>query len=456
MKLKNLFSDKVFYASLFSLAIPIMLQNLVNSLVNVLDTVMIGQLGTTEIAAVALGNQVFFLLNMALFGICSGSGVFTAQFWGKRDIAGIRKNTGLSLALVLCLSGAFTVACLTVPRSIIGLYTKDSSVIDIGAVYLRTVAVSFVPFAISFLFTLSMRGVERVKLSMTTTFIALGINAGLNALLIFGIGPFPRLGVQGAAIATVIARIIEMAILVTVSHARKYAFIGPLRVMFGFDRNYVSKFLVVAMPVLVNEMLWSLGITTQNVIFARTGTNALAALNITSTVSQLVWVVFIGLGNGCAVLIGKRIGEGKQEEARDYAARITAFAPLIAAFVGLTLLPLSAALPLVFKVTPDVFAIMGTLFIMLTASYPFRAFNMSMVIGVCRAGGDTVFSIFYDIAFMWGFSLPLAAIAAFVFHAPAEIIYACLCTEDPLKAILGSWRLRSGKWLHDVTTAIRG
>lgn len=451
MKLKQMFDDKAFYRSLFLIAVPIMLQNLISSFVNMVDTVMIGRLGTAEIAAVGLGNQVFFLLNMVLFGISSGGSVFTAQFWGKKDVAGIRKNTGLCLTLAVAAAGAFTAVCMAAPEFIIGLYSRDRIVVEIGAVYLRTLAPCFVPFAITFVFTLVMRSIEKVKLSMLTTVIALFVNMFLNWLLIFGIGPFPELGVAGAAIATVIARVLETVILVTVSYSKKYAHAGSPTELFGFDRVFVARFFGIAFPVMVNEILWSLGITMQNLIFARTNTDALAAFNITNTVSQLLWVVLIGLGNGCSVLIGKRIGEGREDLARDYASRITLFAPLVGMTIALTLIPLSKMLPLFFNVNANVFGIIAGMFIILTVSYPFRSFNMSMVIGVCRAGGDTVFSIFYDIMFMWLFSLPLAAVASFVFHAPVWVIYLCISTEDPLKMILGIWRLKSGKWLRNVT-----
>jgi putative MATE family efflux protein len=447
----KLFDDKTFYKSLFTIAVPIMLQNLLNSFVNMVDTVMVGRLGTVSIAGVGLGNQVFFLLNMILFGVSSGGAVFTAQFWGKRDIAGIRKTTGICLTIVLSVATLFTIACLSFPRAIIGVYSADPDVIHEGSAYLRALAPSFIPFSISFVFTLVMRTIEKVKLSMTATFISLGVNVFLNWLLIFGIGPFPALGVMGAGIATAISRCIEMIVLVSVSYARKYALAGPLRDFFRFDTEMTKRFFRIALPVMLNELLWSFGITAQNIIFARTHTDAIAAFNIVNTLSNLTWAVFIGLGNGYAVLIGNRIGAGDELVARSYASKITRFGPILAAGIALLLIPLSYILPYLFNVSGNVFAIIGGMIVIIAISYPFRAFNMSMVIGVCRAGGDTVFSVFYDLFFMWCFSLPLAAVASFAFHAPAWLIYLCICTEDPLKMILGFWRLKSGKWLHNVT-----
>jgi putative MATE family efflux protein len=449
---KSLFSDKAFYRNLFAIAVPIMLQNLINSLVNMLDTVMIGRLGTVEIAAVGLGNQIFFLYNLILFGVCSGGAIFTAQFWGKGDLPGIRKNTGFCLALNLLVAAAFTLGALFIPGALIGVYSRDPLVIEAGAAYLRHLAPSFIPFAVSIVFVLTLRSVERVRLAIVSTLIALSLNAVLNYLLIFGVGPFPALGVRGAALATVISRCVEMLILVTACYARGYAPAGRPRQLFAFDTAYARRFFAVALPVIFNETLWSLGVTTQNLIFARTNTDAIAAFNITNTVSQLTWVVFIGLGNGVAVLIGKKIGEGRDAEARTYAARITRFAPLLSLGAAFILLPLSRLLPVVFNVSPGVLSAAAGMFIILCCCYPFRAFNMSMVVGVCRAGGDTVFCIFYDIAVMWVVTLPLAAAAAFVFHAPVWLIYLCISAEEPVKMFIGLRRLKTGKWLHNVVS----
>ncbi|MDR2767886.1 MAG: MATE family efflux transporter [Treponema sp.] len=450
MKLR-LFDDRDFYKSLFTLAVPIMLQNLVNSFVNMLDTIMIGRLGTTEIAAVGLGNQVFFLFTMILFGICSGGAIFTAQYWGKKDIAGIRKNTGLCLMLNTAVAALFTAAVLVMPERIIGIYSRDPLVIEAGALYLKTLAPSYIPFGVSFLFMISLRSVERVNLAMMSTFIALSINMAGNYLLIFGIGPFPALGVQGAAISTVIARITELFILVIASYIRKYPMAGSPREFCSADAAFVGRFLRITAPVIINEFMWALGISVQNVIFARTGTDAIAAFNITNTVSQLTWVVFIGLGNGVAVLIGKRIGEGREETARDYARRITLFAPLLAAALAALLFPLSRFIPLVFNVNAAVIAYTSMMFVVLCLSYPFRAFNMCLIVGVCRAGGDTIFCVLFEIIFMWCYSLPFGAAMAYFFRAPVWIIYLCLCTEDVFKMICGAWRLKSDRWLNNVT-----
>jgi putative MATE family efflux protein len=450
MKIPPLFSDRQFYRSLFALAVPIMLQNLVNSLVNMLDTIMIGRLGTVEIAAVGLGNQVFFLYNIFLFGICSGGAIFTAQFWGKGDIQGIRKNLGFCLTLSLITALLFTLAVALVPDKLIAVYSRDEAVIEAGAAYLKALSPVFFPFAVTLVFTLTLRSVEKVRLSIVVTVISLSSNAVLNYLFIFGAGPVPAMGVAGAAIATVISRLMETVILVSVSYIKRYPPAGSIRELLGYDGYYARHFFRVTLPVIINEILWSVGVTVQSIIFARTDTNAIAAFNITNTVSMLTWVLFIGMGNGVGVLIGKKIGEKNEKIARDYAIKAVCFAPVLAVGAAMVLFPLSLLIPFVFNVSPGTVQAAFGMIIILCFSYPFRAFNMTMVVGICRAGGDTVFCMFYELLVMWLFALPLAFLAAFALKAPVEVIFLCVMMEHPFKALLGIWRFRSGKWLHNV------
>ncbi|MDR3248439.1 MAG: MATE family efflux transporter, partial [Treponema sp.] len=363
------------------IAVPIMLQNLINSFVNVVDTVMIGRLGTVEIAAVGLGNNVFFFYMILLFGICSGGSVFIAQFWGKRDLAGIHRTVGFCIVNSLFLGSIFTLGVVCIPDRIIGIYSRDPAVIATGAVYLRYLAPSFLPFAVGQVFFLSLRSIEQVKAPMVTTVIALSINMVLNWLWIFGVGPFPAMGVAGAAAATSVARFTEAVLLVCISYRRKFAIAGSLREMFAFNRAFVTRFARIVAPVIINEFIWSFGVTTQNVIFARTHTDAIAAFNITGTVSQLTWVLFIGLGSGIGVLIGKKIGEGDHAAARDYAFRILCFSPLVAAGAAGVLIPISRLIPLIFKVNEEVLIAASQMMIVLAVFYPCRAFNMSMVVG---------------------------------------------------------------------------
>lgn len=441
MKLKG------FYSSLVAIAIPISLQALLQNFVNMLDTIMIGRLGSVEIAAVGLGNQIFFILNMILFGITSGGGVFIAQFWGKKDIAGIRKSLGLMTVIAIFTSVIFTIFGLFIPHKMISLYSPDPQVIQVGGTYLRYVCLSYIPTAISFSITLALRSTERVKLPLVCTAISLSINLIANYLLIFVAG----LGVKGAAIATIIARFIELFILVIWSYSHKYEICGKLKEHLSYNKNFVFKYIKIALPVIINETFWGLGTSVYNAIFAHAGTNAFTAYSITGTISQLTWVFCMGFGNGIGVLIGKRIGEKKVDEARLYAKRSMWFMPLIGAAVGIFLLPLSKLLPIFFNVGPEIIKDATSILMILIFMYPFNSFCMNWIVGVCRAGGDTVFSAVAEIVVLWCVSIPLGYVAAFILNLPAPMIYLFFCSESVVKAIIGAIRVISGKWLRDVT-----
>ncbi len=408
---------------------------------------MIGRLGSLEIAAVGLGNQIFFILTMILFGITSGGGVFIAQFWGKKDLDGIRRSLGLMTLIATFVAVVFTLLGLFIPHQLIRIYSPDPEVVRVGGEYLRLACLSYIPTAISFSITLALRSTERVKLPLVCTAISLFINAGANYLLIFLAG----LGVKGAAIATVFSRLVELVVLLSWSYSHGYEICGKLRQLLGFDWSFVFKYLKIAFPVIINETFWGLGTSVYNGIYAHAGTDSFTAYSITGTISQLTWVFCMGFGNGMGVLIGKRIGEKKLDEAKAYALRSMWFMPLLGACVGILLLPLSKLLPLLFNVEPEIIKMASQILMILILLYPFNSFCMDWVVGVCRAGGDTVFSAAGELIVLWGVAIPLGYLAAFVLHLPAPMIFLFLSSESIVKSIVGAIRVLSGKWLHEVT-----
>lgn len=445
-----------FLSSLFKIAVPIILQNFLSSFVNMLDTIMVGQLGSVDIAAVGLANQIFFVMTIVLFGIASGGSIFIAQFWGKKDMDGVYRTVGIILSASFIVSLLFFTAGTFLPEACLKIYTKDAVVIERGAFYLRTVAPSFLFTGIGVAIGNSARSTERVKLAMYATGISVVINGLLNYILIFGIrtgtGVFiPAMGIKGAAIATIIARVIEFIILITVPYVKKYEIaVSPVR-YFQSQPGFLARYIRICVPVLINESLWGIGCSLQNAIYGHAGTTVVAASNITGTISNLIWTFIIGCGNAAAILIGKKIGEHKHEEARSLANRLTVFMVGSAACIALLLIPLGLMLKYFFNVEPEVIHMAKILLFMTAVCYPLWAINMIVVVGVCRSGGDTIFALILDIGFMWTISLPLGFCAVTLWHFPFWAIFLCIQSEHLFKSVMGLARLKSGKWLHDVT-----
>lgn len=417
---------------------------------------MVGQLGTVDIAAVGLGNQVFFVMNIMLFGIVSGGGIFISQYWGKKDFDGIHRTTGFMLILSFAVSLFFFCAGTFVPDVCLRIYSKDEEVIMRGAEYLRTVAPSYLFIGIGVSIGHAARSIERVKLPMIATGLSVIFNAILNYLLIFGINVggkqiVPELGIIGAAVATDIARVIEFAILIIVPYVKKYEIAVSPKKYFNSQKGFLVKYLKIALPVFINETLWGLGTSLQSAIFGRAGTDVVAATNITSTISQLIWTFFIGCGNAAAILIGKRIGENLKDEAKILAKKLTLFMIVSAAILSLLLIPLAFCLKYFFKVELEVINMAKVLLFITVVLYPLWSINMITVVGICRSGGDTIFALFMDVGFMWIVSLPLGFCAVKFWSLPFWAVYLCVHTEDIIKTLLGLLRLKSGKWLHDVT-----
>jgi len=416
---------------------------------------MVGQLGSIDIAAVGLGNQIFFVMNIMIFGVVSGGSIFISQYWGKKDMEGVHRTMGIIMGAGFFISFLFFCAATFIPQICLSIYTSDHEVIEKGCGYLRAVAPSYLLIGIGFPFSQALRSTERVKLPMFSTGFSVIINGILNYLFIFGIssGGVQVLapgGIIGAAIATDIARIIELGILLAVPVLKRYEVIAPINHYFKKQPGFISRYIKVAIPVFINGSLWGIGTSLQSSIYAHAGTDIIAAFNITSTLSNLIWTFFIGSGNAAAIIIGKKIGEGKSNEARSLAKKCTGFMACSGFCLGLLLIPLSFLLKYFFKVEPEVIKIAQTFLFIMAVIYPLFAVNMCTVVGVCRSGGDTIYALIMDVGFMW-LILPFGFLAVTVWALPFWAIYLILNIENVCKTIMGVIRLQSGKWLHDLT-----
>jgi len=450
--LANLLKDKKFLSTMLRLASPIIIQNLIFSSLGLVDGLMIGQLGEDAVAAVGIANQVFFLVSLLFFGITSGTAIFTAQYWGQKDIKRIQSVMGLSLLMSVAGSLIFSLVAILIPVKVLSLYTTDPEVIAQGSRYLQIVAFSYVLTAITNSYSAVMRSTENVKLPMLISLLALSFNTVLNFCLILGNFGFPALGVSGAAIATVSSRLLETSLLLIIAYHQKLPVAARFKDLLNYRILSLSKFFKTTLPVIATEIAWSFGIATYNVVYARIGTESIAAINIAGTLDRLIFVVFIGLGNACAIMIGNKIGAGERDIAIDYGRKYLTFGSIAAAIFGLIMMALANPLLSFYKISPETVQYTYRILIVMALSLPVRSLNLILLIGILRSGGDTRYAFFIDAGVIWGIGVPLALLSGFVFDLPIYWVYSIIMTEEVVKLCLGMYRFFSNKWINMLTS----
>ncbi|MFW5797694.1 MAG: MATE family efflux transporter [Spirochaetota bacterium] len=461
---REFFGDLSFVPTLVKLALPIALQHLLMTLLNLADTLMVGQLGEVQIGAIALGNQIFFLLMLFLFGVGSGSAVFSSQYWGRRDVAGVRRAMGLSLLTGCAGALLFTVGGVFAPRLLLSAFTNDQAVIVEGAGYLRIVALSYLATAVSMGYVHALRSVGDTRLPLYATAVSITLNILGNYILIFGALGFPALGVRGAGIATAVARGVELSVILAVVYRRKGPTAARLADLLRFDRRFAARFYGRAAPVIVNEIFWSVGFTMYTVVFARMGTGHLAAYTISDTIGRLLLVVFIGSAQASAILIGNSIGAGSAAAERDLGANaglasaqhigttLLKILPLVSGAIGVLVFTVLAPwVPGFFEVSDEVRRMVTLIMRAFAVVMVAKAMNMHIVVGILRGGGDTRMALAVDVGFLWAVGVPAAFIAGLVFGLPVHVVYLCIGLEEVGKLTVGVLRILSGRWVNDLT-----
>lgn len=452
--LVHFFRDAEYYRQLVQLAGPIVAQQVIVALLNMVGMVMVGQKGETAVAAVGLAGQVFFLLNLVLFGLGSGSAIFTSQLWGRRDIRQLRKVLGLCLEISMAVSLLFFGLSEFFPTQILRIYTLDERVIALGADYLRIYAWSFLFFTFTYIYSIVLRTTGEVRLPMFVSVAALVLNTFLTYGLIFGEAGLPAMGVQGAALAVLISRVLESSALLILTILIRSPIAASLGELLTFDFGFVAAVIRPVAPVALNEFLWSLGTSAYSVVYARMGTGSIAAIGMISTIDGLAFAFINGISAATAILVGNRIGSGKEKIAFQYAGRGLG----VGAAAGLTLggaaLVAAGYVLDLFKVSALVLQDAQTILIIYGAFLWLRSMNSIMVVGVLRAGGDTRFCLFLDGIIIWIIGVPSAVAGAFLFHFPVYWVYALVMSEEVAKWILGLPRYFSGRWIHNLARTV--
>ncbi|GFP75853.1 MATE family efflux transporter [Clostridium fungisolvens] len=450
MNLLSLFSDKKFFKDTIKLAFPIALQNFILSSLNLFDNIIIGGLGEVAIASVGLANQMFFLLNLVLFGVVSGASIFTAQYWGKKDLKNIKRVLGICLITAIAVSSVFTIAALLFPKPIMSIFSNDPAVINMGANYLRIICLSYIVTAVSFAYAATLRSLGQVKAPMVVSIIALGINTVLNFTLVYGVAGVHGLGVYGSALGTLIARIIEFILMIFVVYKFKFPLAAKPKELLDLSMEFAKRFFKITIPVILNESFWALGVTIYSVVYAHMGTAIVASTNIVSTIDRLAMVVFLGFGNAAAIMIGQKIGQKDEKTAFLYAKRFIIMNPLLGVIVGLIIYLGAPSILFAYSVSPEVHNYSKSLLHILGIFLCIKVFNYTNVVGILRSGGDTKFCLLLDIGGMWLVGVPLVALAGLYFHMPIDKVYIFVFMEEIAKFFVGFPRIASKKWINNL------
>ncbi len=442
---------KHFYKHVFSLIIPMALQNLINVGVTAADVLMLGRVSEDVLSGSSLAGQIQFVMTLFLFGITSGATVLTAQYWGKKDTRSIEKIMGMAMTAAVAAGLVFTIAAQLFPEQLLGIFTNEESVIAEGVKYLRIVSFSYVLMCITQIYLYIMRSIERVLIATAVYATSLVTNVILNAVLIFGLFGFPKLGIIGAAIATLTSRIFELSIVIWYAKKRNKVVRFHLSDMVKIDKVLFKDFMIYAAPVIVNELLWGLGTSTNTAIIGHLGSAAVAANSVAQVARQMAMVVCFGVSNATAIYLGKTIGEKRYELAKIYGRKFLKLS-IITGFLGGCMILIASPIAIrVMTLSAEAQVYMKFMFFVMSYFTLCMSINTTLIVGVLRSGGDTKYGLVVDLGGMWCFSIILGAIAAFKFQASVQIVYMILMCDEVVKLPMSISRFFSFKWIKNLT-----
>ena len=447
--------DRNFYKSYIALALPMILQNAVTNLVSFLDNIMVGQLGTEQMSGVAIVNQLIFVYNLAVFGAVSAASIFGAQYFGKGNHKGHMYSFRFKLYAALTVTALTILLFVAKGESLISLYLTDTSgngatgaALQYGLQYLIIMMAGLIPFAVIQSYATNIKGTGQTLLPMIASFVAVGSNAILDYLLIFGIGPFPELGVQGAALATVIARYIEalMIIIWAHSHREKNRYLKGAYTGFGIPTDELKAIIIKGLPLMMNEVLWAAGMTAVIQCYSVRGLEVVAGLNIATTITNLFNIIYIQLGACISIVVGQYLGAGKLEDAKDADNKMIVFSVFCCVIMAVLMFVVGGFFPGIYNTTEEIREL-ATSFIAVSAIImPFCAFSHASYFTL-RSGGKTVVTFLFDSVFTWVIVVPAAYLLAHFTGLGIVSIYFLVQGTELIKVIIGYLMVKSNVWV---------
>ena len=447
--------DRNFYKSYIALALPMILQNAVTNLVSFLDNIMVGQLGTEQMSGVAIVNQLIFVYNLAIFGAVSAASIFGAQYFGKGNHKGHMYSFRFKLYAALTVTALTILLFVTKGESLISLYLTDTSgngatgaALQYGLEYLIIMMAGLIPFAVNQAYATNIKETGQTLIPMIASFVAVGSNAILDYLLIFGIGPFPELGVQGAALATVIARYIEalMIIIWAHRHREKNRYLKGAYTGFGIPADELKAIIIKGLPLMMNEVLWAAGMTAVIQCYSIRGLEVVAGLNIATTITNLFNIIYIQLGACISIVVGQYLGAGKLEEAKDADNKMIVFSVFCCVIVAVCMLFIGRFFPQIYNTSEEIRAL-ATKFIAVSAIImPFCSFSHASYFTL-RSGGKTMVTFLFDSVFTWIIIVPIAFLLAHFTGLGIVTVYFLVQATELIKVVIGYFMVRSNVWL---------
>jgi len=447
-----------FYRRVFWVAMPIVIQNTITNVVNLLDNIMVGRIGTIEMSAVAIVNQLIFIFNLCIFGGLAGSGIFSTQYAGAKDNDGMRhcfRIKVITSAIILLFAG---IILGLFSENLIRLYLSDttsaqdvSSTLSHGLNYMHIMMIGIIPFAFSQVYSGTLRETGETKIPMYASVAAILINLIFNYFLIFGKCGFPRLGVAGAAAATVFSRFVELAILVIFTHMRsgEFRFIKGVYRSLYIPSDLCKKVIKKGSPLLFNELLWSMGMACYLQCYSARGLQVVAAANIASTVNNIFNVVLISIGNAISIMVGQHLGANEIEKAKKTVWRLITLSVTCCILIGSVLILLSGIIPEAYNTEKEVKAMASSFLVALALMLPFDAFAHGSYFTL-RSGGKTMITFWFDSGFMWFIGVPVAYILANFTDMNVGLVYFLVRALDIIKTVIGTILIRKGIWISNI------
>jgi len=411
---------------------------------------MLGYVGQDELSAVSLANQYMFILWGFFFGINSATTLMNAQYWGKGDMRAIQAIFGMALKISLVITAVVSIGCTVFPRQLMTLYTNDGTLIEIGVTYLRTIGASYFLMCFAQCYMCTLRSVEKAKKSTVISTITVVVNVTLNAVFIFGLFGAPKLGVVGVALATLIARILELLICM-VDYLAGKVFAPDMKLLLGFHKELRKEFVKYAGPALINDLVWTLAFSTYSIILGHLNNDIVAASSVATTIRDTFTTICFGIGAGGTVILGKELGANELDKAKEDASTLCWVTFFFSVFMGVMIIVLRHPAMSLFTLTDTAYDYLDKM--MLISSYYIigQTMNTLWIAGIFRSGGNTKFGMICDTVTMWCIAVPIGFIAAFVFKWPPMVVYFVLCLDEFWKIPVVYRYYKSYKWINNIT-----